>query len=272
MATALLEPTPLFWERSLPPSAQTNPSIPPTFHDAMTVRTTVFVQEQNIPQENEYDSDDARCAHWVLYADQTKTTPIGTIRLVPFPHPPHPVPGGVYVDGVLMNPSTSPSHSQPPATTIPAPSQPSSPPSSTPQIPPHPTNEEEDEEEPYLKLGRLAILPTHRRAGHAAILIRTALSWARSHPSYFDSPPAPEPSSSTSSPPPPTGPAGEQATNPTPRHWKGLILCHAQVDAVKVWERCGFRVDEAMGRWYEEGIEHVGCVLRVDVERAGEGV
>jgi len=40
-------------------------SIPKTFLDAMEVREQVFVLEQGVPLENEYDSDDARACHWV---------------------------------------------------------------------------------------------------------------------------------------------------------------------------------------------------------------
>jgi hypothetical protein len=40
-------------------------SIPKTFIDAMEVREQVFVQEQGVPLENEFDSDDARACHWV---------------------------------------------------------------------------------------------------------------------------------------------------------------------------------------------------------------
>lgn len=263
--TLLEPPRGLAWERSLPPAAQLNACIPPTFRDAMVVRTAVFVQEQNIPQENEYDADDARCAHWVLYSDVSKETPIGTIRLVPYPHGPHPVPGGVYVDGELVD-TTSPSTTDPSAPAA----HPSSTPTTTQPTAPssHPTTHEakshEEEEEPYLKLGRLAVLRTARGQGHAATLIRTALAWARDHPSYFDTP--------SSSPPSPAAKGQGGAPGPTAQRWNGLVLCHAQVDAVKVWERNGFRVDEAMGRWWEEGIEHVGCVLRVHVDRAGEGV
>jgi hypothetical protein len=126
---AHLEPTALDWERGLPPDEQPNAaSIPRTFLDAMTVRTQVFVQEQQVPQSNEFDADDQRCAHWVIYASvnktvapavtdpatgevlrprqsETQSVPIGTVRLVPFPHPPHPVKGGVYVDNELVGSS-----------------------------------------------------------------------------------------------------------------------------------------------------------------------
>jgi hypothetical protein len=63
----------------------------------------------------------------------------------------------------------------------------------------------------------------------------------------------------------------EQRGGAVPR-WNGLICCHAQEDAVKVWERCGFRVDEEMGTWMEEGIPHRGMFLRVEVEPEAQQV
>lgn len=46
-------------------SSQQPESIPKTFLDAMEVREEVFVKEQGVPLENEFDSDDARACHWV---------------------------------------------------------------------------------------------------------------------------------------------------------------------------------------------------------------
>jgi hypothetical protein len=40
-------------------------NIPKTFLDAMEVREQVFVQEQGVLLENEFDPDDARACHWV---------------------------------------------------------------------------------------------------------------------------------------------------------------------------------------------------------------
>jgi hypothetical protein len=39
--------------------------IPKAFLDAMEVREQVFVNEQGVPLENEFDSDDHRSCHWV---------------------------------------------------------------------------------------------------------------------------------------------------------------------------------------------------------------
>jgi len=52
------------YDRKLPPSQQPS-SIPKTFLDVMDVREAVFVQEQAVPLDNEFDSDDARACHWV---------------------------------------------------------------------------------------------------------------------------------------------------------------------------------------------------------------
>jgi hypothetical protein len=52
------------YDRKLPPSKQPG-NIPKTFLDAMEVREEVFVQEQGVPLDNEFDADDARACHWV---------------------------------------------------------------------------------------------------------------------------------------------------------------------------------------------------------------
>ncbi|KAJ4307278.1 hypothetical protein N0V88_000661 [Collariella sp. IMI 366227] len=206
----------------------------------MTVRSAVFVIEQNVPQENEYDADDSRSAHWVIYASvnqtvspavtdpatgetirprqsETTSVPIGTVRLNP-PHHPPPTP--------LDRPTTH-----------------------------------HNGTEPYVKLGRLAVTREFRGRGIAQQLILTAINWMRKHPGYFD-PSAAEQGCEQ---------LGLEQGGTLPR-WGGLICCHAQVDAVRVWERCGFQVDEGMGSWMEEGIPHVGMFLRVEVEREAKKI
>ncbi|KAA8898763.1 acyl-CoA N-acyltransferase [Sphaerosporella brunnea] len=56
------------------------------FADAMRVRIPVFVEEQNIPLENELDGDEPRCWHFVCYDNEV---PVGTLRIVTPPHPTH---------------------------------------------------------------------------------------------------------------------------------------------------------------------------------------
>ncbi|KIW05038.1 uncharacterized protein PV09_04194 [Verruconis gallopava] len=114
------------YDRSLPPSRQPA-SVPPVFVEAMQVREEVFVKEQGVPLANELDEDDPRSFHWVVYASVGSTSsaspttmgpinsgsasderrrsestatkvPVGTIRLVPPPHPPHVVEGGAHLE------------------------------------------------------------------------------------------------------------------------------------------------------------------------------
>src|SRR5579862_6818677 len=90
------------YDPALPPREQ-DVSVPQYFKDCMDVRVEVFVKEQKVPLENEFDKDDARSFHWVAFASvstgshkagrknsQTSQLPVATIRLVPPPHDPHP--------------------------------------------------------------------------------------------------------------------------------------------------------------------------------------
>lgn len=135
-------------------------AVPEAFIDAMIVREEVYVQEQGVPLENELDDDDARSFHWVAYAsipakamtngngnparkDSASTKiPIGTIRLVPPPHPPH---TGHGADSPRSNGS-------------------------------------DEHHEQYIKFGRLAVIKEFRKAGISKLLIETALSFAKEHP------------------------------------------------------------------------------------------
>lgn len=54
--------------------------------------------------------------------------------------------------------------------------------------------------------------------------------------------------------------------------WGGLIVCHAQESVVKVYERWGFKIDEGMGKWYEEGIPHVGMAMRLNIKKTNPTV
>ncbi|KAK3683349.1 acyl-CoA N-acyltransferase [Podospora appendiculata] len=291
---AHLPPSPAItegWTPLLPPSAQTNPIIPRTFMDAMRVRDQVYVQEQSVPIENEFDADDARCCHWVIYASVRKVVehevrseansaiivrprrsesyslPIGTIRLVPFPHAsPHPVRGGIYVAdklvGMLPPDPLDHQQQQPPSSDRPSPSAGQRQRSSS--LLTHPFSVDRatalhDGVEPYVKLGRLAVLKEFRGAGIASQLVHEAIDWMRKHPTFFN---------------PSVAALGFEQLGMEDSHglgrdvppkWRGLICCHAQESAVKVWAKHGFQVDESMGKWTEEGIPHVGMFLRVSL-------
>lgn len=150
-------------------------AIPRGFLDAMSVREEVFVKEQKVPLENELDEDDERSFHWVAYASipskvaspeiralngeadnkrrvssSTSTKiPIGTIRLVPPPHPPHPTPGSHHKIDALEEGK--------------------------------PKDTLHDGNEAYIKLGRLAVIREFRKAGISKLLIETALNFAKEH-------------------------------------------------------------------------------------------
>ncbi|RFU31909.1 hypothetical protein B7463_g4403, partial [Scytalidium lignicola] len=238
------------------PADQQAQSIPRTFVDAMMIRQEVFVREQNIPLANEYDADDPRSCHWVVYASinekietdevdengnkkrqsVTRTQPIGTIRLVPFPHPPHPEPGSSYAADALETAG---------------PEGPSGPP---PYIIDRATTYH-DGREPYIKLGRLAVLKEFRGTGLAKLLVSTAITWAQQNPTFFN---------------PSVGKWGMENLNAVSTSqipvWRGLFCVHAQEQVTKVWEKWGFKLDEGMGTWIEEGIKHYGMFKRIQVE------
>ncbi|KAH6688530.1 hypothetical protein F5X68DRAFT_231154 [Plectosphaerella plurivora] len=255
----------------------------PIFVQAMEVRTAVFVDEQNVPTDHEYDRDDNRSAHWVTYASvnmtiepeirdadgnitqvrrsSTRTVPIGTLRCVPFPHEPHPVPNGDYRDGKLVG------HIAPDGTVTPAvltgtygswdaPEQVAGGEASVgkplvPQPPCRPTSLHNGQE-PYVKLGKLAVIKEFRPFRIRSLLVTEALNWLRENPDRFN------PSVAKVGL---TG-LGAQTEKETP-HWAGLVCVHAQEQGVGIWEKFGFEVDQEMGRWCEEGIWCVGMFQRL---------
>ncbi|KAI1418073.1 hypothetical protein F5Y13DRAFT_150495 [Hypoxylon sp. FL1857] len=284
----LLLPSQLDGYDKTKPHDQQPAHIPKVFCDAMEVREVVFVKEQGVPLECEYDADDARSCHWVMYASVNQTTepeerdphtgevtkprksetrsmPIGTLRIVPFPHPPHPQPGGRYVDNVLQEDdqdqasrptgdtgsgfTRSRSHT---LTSVDEERQASALPFGADR----PTTYH-DGKEPYLKLGRMAVIPMFRGHHIAGQLWRAARKWLEEHSTIFN---------------PSVAELGMDQIKATPSgipNWNGLICCHAQESVVKVYEKWGFKVDEGMGKWYEEGIPHVGMFLRLPIKPEG---
>lgn len=260
----LLEPSKLEGYRLGVPREALPSSIPRTFLDAMEVREEVFVKEQGVPAENEFDADDPRSCHWVIYVSVNKTevpevrneagdvvrprksstrsTPVGTIRMVPFPHEPHPKPGGDYWNGVLKGEgdghTTANCNDAMPARLF---------------VQDRPTTFH-DGKEPYIKLGRLAVTKDYRGNRFAGLLVQNALDWIKNNSSYFD---------------PSIRELGlEQmgaSTEAEAPQWGGLVCVHAQEQVAKTWARWGFEIDEGMGKWWEEGIPHVGMFLRLDI-------
>ena len=240
------------------------PPVPSAFHDALTVRRAVFVDEQRCALENEQDADDARSCHWVAYASVSRRNrgasnqpssagasatgasgspdppsatqvPAATIRLVPPPHAPHPLPGSV--------------DSDPPAPDGPDGLQPTA---------------WHDGREAYVKLGRLATVRAFRGLGLGRLLVSAALEWAAAHREALRG-----------------GPAGalererererEVAAGVMgwgrEREWRGLVMVHAQKDVVPFYESCGFAVDPELGEWWEEHILHVAMWRRIALEK-----
>lgn len=250
-----LEPSKLEgFQRGEPLSSQP-PSIPQAFLDAMEVRESVFVHEQGVPNENEFDDDDPRSCHWVVYASvnkteelevrddegnvvqprksSTRTTPVGTIRLVPFPHEPHPTAGGQYHDNLLNGDpanATQASYARDRTTSF------------------------HDGKEPYVKLGRLAVVKEFRGHRLAGLLVSTVLSWLKANPSFFD---------------PSLTEMGLEQMGATDEKdipkWAGLVCIHAQEQVQGAWAKWGFQVDEGMGTWWEEGIPHIGMFHRLEI-------
>ncbi|KAI5274638.1 hypothetical protein E4T47_02406 [Aureobasidium subglaciale] len=240
-----------------------SPDVPEVFRDAMSVREDVFVKEQNIALENEVDMDDARSFHWVAYAsvgtsssdgntamegvDKGSATsaehpgrkgstamrlPVGTIRLVPPPHPPHPEPGSSHkIDNHEGLPQDMQSGFS--------------------------KTDMHDGKEAYIKLGRLSVLEAFRKLGLARLLIDAALTWASENGDKIL---------------PPRSPAAAEQRRlelggdaEAEDVWRGLVLVHAQAYLEKYWASFGFIRDSSMGEWEEENIMHVGMWKRVEV-------
>ncbi|KEY64492.1 hypothetical protein S7711_07240 [Stachybotrys chartarum IBT 7711] len=260
---AVLEPSKLEgYQPGLPSEAQP-PSIPQTFLDAMEVRNNVFIEEQGVLAENEFDADDARSCHWVVYASvhkvdepevrnaegdivqqrksSTRSTPIGTIRVVPFPHDPHPEQDGHYWNGILKDADGK--HVE---TTAAAPDV---------MFAKDRATTFHDGQEPYVKLGRLAVVKEFRGHKIAALLVNTALSWLKQNPSFFD------PSITELG----LEHMGASSEKEVPK-WNGLVCAHAQKQVQGAWGKWGFQVDELMGEWWEEGMPHVGMFQRLEIE------
>jgi predicted GNAT family N-acyltransferase len=223
------------YDRSVPALEQ-NTTIPPAFLDAMAVREGVFVKEQGVPLLMEADPDDCRSCHWIAYGSlpgRPQTSPAGTVRLVPFPHDPHPEPGWSWDidtegEGTDIVPKPMP-YIIDRSTTF------------------------HDGLEPYIKLGRWAVLKDFRGRGIANLLIKTALDWAKRNPEYFN----------------PSGADRSRLGMDAHRtKWNGLVCVHAQEYLVNAWAKFGFQVDEEMGRWTEAGIPHVGMFLRLNISKS----
>lgn len=205
--------------------------VPFELQSAIALRFKVFVHEQQVSAENEIDSDDAQSWHWVALAaprdtnGQTGKNQIvaATLRLVPVSSP---LPTAGAQEVALGGLTEGPSHQQ---TAL------------------------WDGHEPYIKIGRVATLPSHRGMGLGKLLVESAVDWAGRHREIL------------------RHRNGEHAEGNTEEdsenQWNGLILVHAQKAVKQFWERVGFLEDEGMGVWWEEGLEHVGMWRRATMKQ-----
>jgi predicted GNAT family N-acyltransferase len=248
------------WDKTRPWNQQTASNIPLIFKDAMSVREEVF-GEQGVPLDAEFDEDDARSWHWVVYASvgtspasppksmlarsdsgntpaddarrasaTAQRLPVGTIRLIPPPHGPN-----KYLDD--KHPDADP-----------------------------PKDDVEHTKEPYVKLGRLAVLAPYRKLNLSKLLINSVFDFATQQPDAIYLPPSPTTREM----------AALQGPNAArPLAWQGLVMIHAQAHLKHMWGKHGFREElrndageveiAAEPRWMEEGIEHVGMWKRLRI-------
>ncbi|KAL8992165.1 MAG: hypothetical protein Q9169_007317 [Polycauliona sp. 2 TL-2023] len=201
------------------------PNVPTAFISALRVRIPVFVTEQDCPLLNEIDADDARSWHWIAFhGDQ----PVGTLRLVP-------VSTTNSQEGeevVIMEKEHVDLHDEEEGG------------DDRLTEPYHGATKMWDGREPYIKIGRMATLSEYRGRGLAQRLIEESLAWAGMNTKALSS-------------------GGDDKSSGVPQ-WKGLVLSHAQKSVQGWWGKMKFELDEGLGVWWEEGIEHVGMWRRVD--------
>ncbi|PNS18202.1 hypothetical protein CAC42_7571 [Sphaceloma murrayae] len=264
-----LHATARFYDSSKRHDAQVS-DIPETFLDAMSVREEVYVDEQQILLANEFDAEDHKSYHWVSYAsiassaspplNSTSELPatthsngangdhssrkgsasklaVGTIRLVPPPHD---------------HEESQPSHNEGPDMSG----------SDLPLDKAEPLGCLRRAHEPYVKLGRLAVLKPYRKLGLSTLLVKAALQYASEHPDNILPPLSPTAAEQKRLELEKEGKDPEVVTR-----WEGLVLVHAQKGIEKLWKQWGFVRDTTMGEWDEEGILHVGMWKRISVQR-----
>ena len=184
---------------------------PPEFLDSMKVRLTVFCDEQKCAREPELDKDDPRSHHWVIYEHPLVSHSDDTTVLAR-PHPDEPTTYQQPINLCATIRLCPPPHD------------------------PHPNGYVADDEEPYAKLQRVAVMKEARGLGLGRKLVDVALKFAADHPEVMGS------------------------------GWNGAVLVHAQVAIEQLWTKLGFITDPNLGNWDEEGIQHLGMWRTVDVK------
>lgn len=213
--------------------SSTGSLLPQLFRDALVVRTVVFVLEQKCSAAEEIDADDGISWHWVIHAPRTEKEALTEAE-----------------DDWKDRRDEDRSEGEPGAM--------QDPPAATIRLVPaqaHPDADDEkavdgpnyagsrlwDHKEPYVKIGRLATMEGCRGRGYGKVLVNAALEYAGRN-------------------------GGEMVKDKELGEWKGLVLAHAQKSVEGWYKGLGFELDEGMGRWWEEGIEHVAMWERVRVE------
>lgn len=112
------------------------------------------------------------------------------------------------------------------------------------------------------------MLPEYRGHELGRRLVETALTWAATHAGEIDAAAAQLATQGQTQGPAQTNDDFNSKVVEggwSPASWRGLVLVHAQVDVEGMYRGLGFVTDEGLGRWDEEGIEHVGMFRRVEV-------
>ncbi|KAL8809553.1 MAG: hypothetical protein Q9223_003022 [Gallowayella weberi] len=231
-------PTSLLSSLTAPQSnISSNPpkDIPQLFLSALHVRIPVFVTEQHCSIANEIDTDDARSWHWIAFDGDV---PVSTLRLVP-------------VSGKLPKNGTGERSEQPVMEKehLCVANEEGMEGDGKMTEPRHGATGMWDGREGYIKIGRMATLSSHRGMGIAQRLIEEALIWATLHAADLSS----------------SCDGDGKGESKAALKWEGLVLSHAQKSVHGWWTKMGFEVDEGLGEWWEEEIEHVGMWRRVRV-------
>lgn len=100
----------------------------------------------------------------------------------------------------------------------------------------HPNGYEDPNEKPYVKLGRVATLREERGKGLSRLLTQEAFSWLSKN------------------------------SDAVGHGWTGNVLAHAQVEVEKMYQKLGFVTDDKLGRWDEEGIEHLAMWKKLELK------
>ena len=240
--------------------------------------------EQNCSPVYEVDDDDTRSMHWLVFAREDKgkeEVPAATVRLIPWNPDEH----AHDHDPAEQKEKAAPATQSPLWTT-----------------PSYSSSKIWDQQEPYVAIGRLATLAPFRGRSYARLLIDAAIAYAQQHPDQCTKPfPAPDYTVRKGGLPTVVYSKGRKVDGVSPgvpseeieaaiktqneetrtkkdeeasakkeeekkeAKWNGLVHAHAQKVLVPWYEKQGFEVDEGMGTWWEERIDHVGIWKRVDV-------